>query len=230
MTNLPDIQAPPVPPATSHGFSLLEILITMLIVSIGLLGLATLMARIQMSELEAYQRTQALILLSDISERLNVNRSTLSCFDFTTNTANGTPFIGTTGTGWALPTGCAASTSTYNTQADTTIAALNSQLQGLAELKAGATTGSGAMIGARVCISYDTTDLLNDSVGTPISGTGSYTITVSWQGLTPTLTPTANCANGLYGAENLRRSVSTTIRFANLFSAQLKQTGLFAWL
>lgn len=214
------------------GFSLLEILITMLIVSIGLMGLATLMTRIHIASMEAYQRTQALILLSDITERLNVNRSTLSCFAFTTDvTTNGTPYIGVPDTGWALPSDCAASTTVYNIQADNTIIALNAQLQGAAELKSGATTGSGAMVGARACISYNTADVLNDSLGVPIAGTGSYTITVVWQGMASTQAPTAVCANGLYGAtDGWRRAVTTTIRFANLNSAQLERGRLFAWL
>ncbi|MBF0435560.1 MAG: type IV pilus modification protein PilV [Magnetococcales bacterium] len=199
------------------GFSLLEVLITMLIVSIGLLGLAALMARVHASELESYQRSQALILLSDISERLNVNRTTLSCFHFTTNLTSGTPFIGTTGSGWALPTGCAASTSAYNTRADATLSALNSQLQGLSETKSG--SGTGGMIGARACISYDATTQLTDSTGASIDGSGAYTVTISWQGMTDTTAPTAVCANGLYGSESKRRAVSKTVRFANLTSS-----------
>ncbi|MBF0339651.1 MAG: type IV pilus modification protein PilV [Magnetococcales bacterium] len=208
-----------------HGFSLLEILITLLITSIGLLGLASLLSRMHVAEMEAYQRTQALILLADIAERLNVNRGTLSCFAFTTNTASGTPYIGATGTGWSLPTGCGASTSIYNTRADEAISQLNDRLQGTAEVKAGAAAGSGGMIGARACIRYDATDLLSDSVGATISGTGTYTITVTWQGLAATVAPpTASaCAVGLYGSEAQRRAVSTTLRFANLTSARLDQ-------
>ncbi|MBF0192448.1 MAG: type IV pilus modification protein PilV [Magnetococcales bacterium] len=214
-----------------RGFSLLEILITLLIVSVGLLGLASLLSRMQVAELEAYQRTQALIVLSDISERLNVQRATLSCFAFTTDTAQGTPFIGTPGTGWTLPTGCAASTAILNTRTDETLSQLNDQLQGLAEVKTGSASGSGAMIGARACIHYNNADLLADSTGTPITGTGTYTITIVWQGLAPTVAPPAThaCANGLYGSESLRRAVSTSIRFANLTAARLEQESP-AWL
>ncbi|MBF0437717.1 MAG: prepilin-type N-terminal cleavage/methylation domain-containing protein [Magnetococcales bacterium] len=214
----------------NHGFTLLEILITMLIVSIGLLGLASLMTRIHLSELEAYQRTQALILLSDITERLNsVNVLTRPCFGFTTNLTDGTPYIGTTGSGWALPAPCATGTTAHNTQVDTIITTLNNQLQGLSETKAGSTTGSGAMLGARVCIRFDSTDLLLDSLGNTISGTELYTITVAWQGVVPTFAPTSACANGLYGAETLRRTLSTTIRFASLTAARL-ETEILPWL
>ncbi|MBF0271887.1 MAG: type IV pilus modification protein PilV [Magnetococcales bacterium] len=213
------------------GFSLLEILITLLIVSVGLLGLASLLSRMHVAELEAYQRTQALIMLSDISERLTVHRGTLSCFAYTTNTTNGTPFIGTPGSGWMLPTGCAVSTALLNTRTDEALSQLNDQLQGLAEVKTGSASGSGAMIGARACIHYNSADLLADSTGAPIAGTGTYTITVVWQGLAPTVAPPAThaCANGLYGSETLRRAVSTSIRFANLTAAQLEQESP-AWM
>ncbi|MBF0139826.1 MAG: type IV pilus modification protein PilV [Magnetococcales bacterium] len=201
------------------GFSLLEVLITMLIVSIGLLGLAALMARVHASELESYQRSQALILLSDITERLNVNRTTLTCFRFTTNLTSGTPFIGTDGSGWALPTGCAASSyASINTRADTTLSTLNSQLRGELEIKGGSSK-TGGMIGARACISYDATTQLTDSTGATIDGSGTYTVTISWQGMTDTTAPTAVCANGLYGSETKRRAVSKTVRFANLTSS-----------
>ncbi|MBF0126450.1 MAG: prepilin-type N-terminal cleavage/methylation domain-containing protein [Magnetococcales bacterium] len=219
-----------IPHPRSRGFSLLEVLITMLIVSVGLMGLASLLARVQVAELEAYQRSQALILLSDIVERLNVNRKTLPCFRFTTNLTNGTPYIGATGSGWALPTGCAFSTSVYNVQADATLSALNSQLQGLAETKTGAATGSGAMIGARACISYDASTELPDSLGASIANTGLYTITVAWQGMVATAAPAAACANGLYGSVSQRRAVSTTIRFASLTAAGLQRSEGAPWL
>ena len=50
-----------------------------------------------------------------------------------------------------------------------------------------------------------------------LPGTGLYTIAVSWQSMADLTTPTANCANGLYGAETKRRTVSTTMRIADLY-------------
>jgi len=74
------------------GFSLIEVLITMLIILIGLLGIAALQGKAQIAELESYQRAQALILMSDIMDIMNANRNTVSCFAFTDDTASGTPF------------------------------------------------------------------------------------------------------------------------------------------
>ncbi|MBF0179027.1 MAG: prepilin-type N-terminal cleavage/methylation domain-containing protein [Magnetococcales bacterium] len=214
--------------ATSHsrmrGFSLLEILITMLIVSVGLMGMAGVISRVQVAGMEAYQRSQALIILDEIAQRLNVNRNTLSCFRFTTDTVNGIPYIGVDGT-VSLPVNCAAGTiSAYNTLADNAVQALQDRLQGAAETKAGVNVRP--MIGARACISYDAATELTDSVGALITGTGLYTVTVAWQGLAATQAPTAACANNLYGASDAwRRAVSTTIRFANLTAASLDKGG-----
>ena len=68
------------------GFSLIEVLITMIIILVGLLSIAALQAKAQIAEFESYQRAQGLIFLSDIMDRINLNRETLSCFQITTNT------------------------------------------------------------------------------------------------------------------------------------------------
>jgi type IV pilus assembly protein PilV len=60
---------------TQRGTTLLEVLITIVILAIGLLGLAGLQARLQSSEMEAYQRSQALILLNDMASRIATNRA-----------------------------------------------------------------------------------------------------------------------------------------------------------
>jgi type IV pilus assembly protein PilV len=192
------------------GFSLLEVLITMLIILIGLFGIAALQGKAQIAELESYQRAQALILLSDIADRINANRGTATCFNITTDTTNGTPFIGASGTGHLGTPVCSASGAAYNSQTINTINNLDSFLQGTAESLGGSSVG--AMVGARACISYDASTELP---GLP--STGLYTIAVSWQAMAELTTPTANCANGLYDTETKRRTVSTTIRIADLY-------------
>lgn len=193
----------------SAGFSMTEVLVTMLIALVGLLGIAALQAQSHIAELEAQQRAQALIMLNDIADRMIANQSTLSCFTFTTNTTAGTPFIGVAGAGHASLAPCAASTSAYNTAADQALAAIDDMLEGSAETAGG--TNAGAMIGARACISYDATTELPAQ-----PGTGLYTIVVSWQGISDLVVPAANCANGLYGSEAKRRAVSMSFRMADL--------------
>ncbi|MGH7463359.1 MAG: type IV pilus modification PilV family protein, partial [Longimicrobiales bacterium] len=143
---------------------MIEVLVTLIIILVALLGIAALQARAQVAELEAQQRAQALILMSDIVDRVNANRETLSCFAFTSNVTNGTPYIGATGSNHLGSTSCSASTSAYNTLANNTITALDNLLKGNTETAGGKNVG--AMIGARACISYDAATELGGASGT----------------------------------------------------------------
>lgn len=193
------------------GFSMVEVLVTLIIILVALLGIAALQGRAQIAELDGLQRSQALILLSDIMDRMNANRATITCFAFTTNTTNGTPYIGATGSGHLGTPTCTASTSAYNTQAVNTVIALRDLLRGSTEQLEGSNVG--AMIGARACVTYDSTTELS---GQP--GTGLYKVIVTWQGMADLVAPpsTMNCAVGLYGDETKRRAVSATTRVADL--------------
>jgi type IV pilus assembly protein PilV len=57
------------------GVTLVEVLVTMVILAIGLLGLVALQARVQILQAEAYQRAQALMLLKDMAGRIANNRN-----------------------------------------------------------------------------------------------------------------------------------------------------------
>jgi len=196
------------------GFSMMEVLVSLMIILLGLMGLAGLMTRMQQAEFESYQRAQALVLLHDMVERINLHRVTALCFQLTDATT-GTPYLGMGSSGAPA---CGASSSENNTQADITLTEWHSLLQGAAETKGG--VAAGAMVGARGCMSYDSNSEVLDPLGVKIDGTGIYTVAVSWQGTTDTFAPTVNCANGLYGtpaaADTRRRTVSTTFRLAYL--------------
>jgi type IV pilus assembly protein PilV len=56
------------------GFSLLEVLVALLVLSIGLLGLASLQAMTSRFNYDAYLRSQATSLAYDIAERMRANR------------------------------------------------------------------------------------------------------------------------------------------------------------
>lgn len=183
---------------------MLEVLISLVVVMIGLLGLGALQARTQQAQLESYQRAQALVLMQDMVDRINANRKAARCYVVTTDPAGGTPYLGT-------GNGTAAACTAWGTLVSQTLAVndlnqWNARLQGAAESDAGGNTG--AMIGGRGCVTYD-------------AATDTYQVTVAWQGLVPTVDPasvdaTFTCGRGLYGAEELRRVVSTSFRIANL--------------
>src|SRR5437016_3217449 len=118
------------------GFLMLEVMIAVVILALGLLGLAGLQARAHQSENESYQRVQALALLRDMADRINANR------------ANAASYI--TPTSAPLGTGATKDCSAPTATADVDLCAWSQALLG-----AGETLGStnvGAMLGARGCI------------------------------------------------------------------------------
>lgn len=200
------------PSVTGHetGFTMIEVLVALLIIVLGLLGLAGLQVRMQQAEFESYQRAQALILLYDVVDRINVNRAAAKCFALT-DASTGAPFLGV---GGSAPATCSeATTVENNAMAAAAMAEWDSLLEGAAETKGSAV---GAVVGGRGCVSYA------DDPALP--GTGIYTVTVAWQGTAPTVSPSSlttpnNCAKDQYGAgadDARRRVVSTTLRLGKL--------------
>lgn len=63
--------------ATQRGFSLLEVIITMAVLAVGLLGLAGLQARAINAEAESFSRAQAMMLANAMADRMNANLAEL---------------------------------------------------------------------------------------------------------------------------------------------------------
>lgn len=59
--------------SSNSGFTLIEVLVAVVILAVGLLGLATLMMTSLQSSQSAYNRSQASLLVSDITERMRGN-------------------------------------------------------------------------------------------------------------------------------------------------------------
>lgn len=188
---------PAVPKSAQYGSTMIEVLVTLVIIAFGLLGLAGLQTRMQVSEVEAYQRSQALLLLNDMASRLNNNR--LNAAGYVT----ASPL----GAGMTCPT---ATTATV----DRDLRDWCSQLQGAAETEVvgGNTARLGAMIGARGCVQ------------TLAGVTNGYLITVAWQGLIPISAPASTCGQNSYNgptgtacqSDLCRRVVTTTVQLATL--------------
>jgi type IV pilus assembly protein PilV len=118
-----------------RGNTMIEVLVTLIIVAFGLLGLGGLQMRMQLSDVESYQRAQALVLLDDITSRIAANRDQANAYV----TGVSTPL----GSGMSCPTTSATLTETDTVQ-------WCNALQGAAEKVGG--SKAGAMIGARGCI------------------------------------------------------------------------------
>ena len=198
--------------ARQSGMSMIEVLVSLLLVVVGLLGLVGLQVRMQQAEFESYQRAQALVLMYDMVDRIHSHHLTATCFAF--SNPDGTGWVGTSAT--ATPA-CAVSNANDNARAVAIMSEWQSLLLGAAEQKPGS-VNVGAMLGARGCVYYDAATALLDPTGAALPGTGLYTVAVAWQGTVDTFAPTVNCANGQYssGVETRRRVVSTTFRLAEL--------------
>lgn len=204
------VAAPVVRAPAQRGITMIEVLVSLLIIVLGLLGLVGLQVRMQQAEFESYQRAQALVLMYDMVDRIYAHRVTASCFRFTA--ADGTGWLGESGI--STPA-CAVGTANDNVQAQAAMSEWSSTLQGAAETKAGASAG--AMVGGRGCVYYNAASELLDATGATIPGTGLYLVSVVWQGLSDTFAPAVNCANGQYtGGETRRRLASTSFRLAKL--------------
>jgi type IV pilus assembly protein PilV len=172
------------------GVTMLEVLITIVILAFGLLGLAGLQGRMQVAEVEAYQRAQAIALLQEMADRIRANPR--NSMDYVPG-ALGTS---TRGTGVASQN-CAALPGTP-TQADIDLCEWNNALLGAAEKSGGADLG--AMIGARGCIT-NTVDTMPRE----------FVVAVAWQGLAVTAQPASTCGQGQYGDEATRRAIVTRV-------------------
>jgi type IV pilus assembly protein PilV len=177
-----------------RGTSLIEVLVTIIILAIGLLGLAGLQSRLQVSEMESYQRAQALVLINDMAGRLSANRTNAASY------ATAAPTSAPLGAGITCPT------STAN-QADVDAGEWCNSLQGAAETMGGGKVG--AMIGGRGCVEN--------------LGSGQYLITVAWQGMTPISSPAPACGKDSYDTAGssctgdlCRRVITTIVRIGNL--------------
>lgn len=60
-------------PRCQRGFNLVEVLIALLVLAVGLLGLAALQNFSVKNTFQSYQRTQATILIDDIIDRMRAN-------------------------------------------------------------------------------------------------------------------------------------------------------------
>lgn len=173
-----------------RGVSMLEALISIVVLAFGILGLAGLQAKMQTVEVESYARSQALVLLDDMAARLSAHRTTAAAY--VTDTA--------VGTGDTQPTDCSGTA----LGAERDLCEWSNGLKGATEISDSKAVG--AMIGGRGCIEQLA------GVDPP-----SYRVVVAWQGLSPTLAPGVDCGQSLYGVNDaFRRTVAKVVSVGDL--------------
>jgi type IV pilus assembly protein PilV len=174
------------------------VLITLLVVSVGLLGYASLQNRAQKAQLEIYQRVYALNLVDYMVDQIRSNPLAQGCYGLASTEV---------GTGFSGSYSCSAyGTAETQAQVVNVVNDWSDLLKGTAEVIDG--TSVGGLLNARGCIVYD-------------SANETYSIAVVWQGLVETIAPTStNCGATSYGggSSKLRRAVTYVLRTPTLDS------------
>lgn len=177
-------------PECSQGFTLLEVLITLVVIAIGVLGVGALQARTHLSALESAQRAQAVALANDMISRINLNREVAANYVTLTPLGTGTASADCT----LLAPGPARDQCEWS-----------ELLKGAAERVGG--ENSGAMIGARGCI--ELVQAQNDAPGVCLPAI--VQVTTAWQGVVETSAPVLGCGAGAYGDDRLRRATASRV-------------------
>lgn len=198
-----------------RGFTLIEILVTIVIIVFGLLGLVGLQAKASKVEFESYQRGQALSLVRDMETRIQASRAIVvnGFLDNAVSSTAGTVYMGngagasnfTDADGNCVPAAAGLDAAKYE-----------SCLWGMALKGAAAKEGTanvGAMVGARGC--------LMRVVPPENNALADIYIVVVWQGLIPGSEPAADspagqCASAVDFGAGLRRGVSLRVMVPDL--------------
>lgn len=174
---------------TAHGATLVEVLVTVVILIFGLIGLVGLQARMQISEMESHQRSQALLLLQDMANRMALNRNAVASY------------VGTVTPG-SCPTVTVSSTTAQKDLREWCLA-----LEGASE-KLG-TVSVGALIGGRGCV-----EVAGSGYMVSVAWQGMAALSAPPTSVTCGQGQYTNAANAT--CEACRRVVTTVLRVATL--------------
>ena len=163
--------------ALSRGFTLIEVLVAFLIITIGLLGLGAMQVNTMNDQFEANQRAYATWLVDDMASRIRANApdAVAGAYYGTTNVVD-----------------CRASS---NTVVVRDLCLWNALLNG-SHAKAG-TESVGSALDAVGCI----------EAGPSLADGTSVRVTVAWQGVKESAPPAVGCGTDAFGNEGFRRVV-----------------------
>jgi type IV pilus assembly protein PilV len=184
----------PQPLRAQLGTTLIEVLVTLVILAVGLLGIAALQTKTQMGSLDSYQRAQAVILLGDMVNRINGNPTQAAAY-----------VDEVIGTGDDRPDSCADEAA----GAELDLCEWSRALRGAAETTGSNATKIGGMSFGRGCVK-----VIQAADPTPgVCRPGIYRISVAWQGMHETVAPSVECGKdtATYGPDTYRRVVSQNV-------------------
>lgn len=200
---------PPLPHKQS-GFSLLEVAVTLLLLSFGLLGILALMLKGQSTANEAYDRNQALAIAQDMVENLRANQGAAPYYVTGTTVASDKPGGGGLFADIANYASCASGACTPKKIAENHLAIWDGVLIGVNEKYN--TSKIGGIQSARGCVEW-----LGSSTTQPV-----FLVSVSWVANTDTAAPptgSSDCGKDAATPETRRRLVSLSVSTCALASA-----------
>jgi type IV pilus assembly protein PilV len=184
--------------AGETGVGLIEILITIVLISFGLLGLAGVQGKMTQAQFELLQRAQALTLVADISQRMQANPS------------DGAKYVTETPLGTGDTIDCAIQATPDKVDRCAWSAALKGSAEQLVSVSASVSVGG--LVDARGCV-----ELLQASE-IAVCKPAIYRASVVWQGLVSTVAPAVACGAGLYGQDETQRRLVSLQVIAPLLS------------
>lgn len=177
----------------SEGFTLVEVLATLVITAIGLFGIIELQNRNQIANLEATQRAYATIIANNMAESIRAQPTIGEDCDFPEND----DFI--------VPGFDKNNVSSASSRCDS-IKKWDADLRGALEREGDGNDFVGSITDGRGCIHYSTPVPL---IGTP----ARYKVSVAWQGIQKTKEGglAGSCGHGSYGDSRRHRLVSLDV-------------------
>ncbi|KQW37916.1 hypothetical protein ASC76_07515 [Rhizobacter sp. Root404] len=202
--------------AAVAGFTLIEVLVTIVVMLLGLLGVLGMQARSAVVEFESYQRGEALALVREMESRLTNSRSIVDGYlNAAVSSTDGSIYVGS-GAGaqdFSVSAACVPGGGVALAEAKFEMCQWGQALQGTAAQEG--TTKVGAMIGARGC--------LIRVVPAEGNALADIYVTVVWQGASPGTEPDVDspagqnfCAKGVNFGTGLRRGVTVRVLVPNL--------------
>ena len=214
---IPSIKRRPGPSRQRHsGFTLIEVMVTLLVLVIGLLGVIGMQSHAAAVEFESYQRGQALALARDMQSRVLSSRGALTGYlNAAVSSTDGSVYFGN-GSGAATYVieggNCIAPTvGDVVSEAKYQACSWGRDLQGVAQKEGD--NAVGAMVGARGCVMQVNPPNLN--------ALADLYIVVVWQGIgvraePPADSPSGECASDVNFGSGLRRGLSVRVLVPDL--------------
>ncbi|MDP9932504.1 prepilin-type N-terminal cleavage/methylation domain-containing protein [Variovorax paradoxus] len=201
----------------TRGFTLIEVLVTIAVMLVGLLGVIGMQARAAVIEFESYQRGEALALVREMQARLTDSRTIVTGYlDSAVSSTDGSVYVGSGANAKDFSTAsvCVGGAGVPLAEAKFEMCQWGLALQGTAAMEG--TSKVGAMIGARGC--------LIRVVPAENNALADIYVTVVWQGKSRGAEPDADspagkCASAVNFGAGLRRGATVRVLVPDLHKA-----------